>query len=562
MTFLAPYTSLMRIGQGFNSYTQQICIDDAVVIHECPYDASKNHHHDIPGRFPSDNGAPSRKSGCDPADEAVIQLADDSVQPPGAGKSEKIKASNVNQTVTYTAHAIDNLADVVDTLNISSSATINYANSHSNGSASFVKENNISESDINFIVSVKVTNELPIYPTHLEFRPMEGLDPDHFSDVYGDCFIAGFLEGGEFSAIVSIKVHDKSKISRVKMAAEMQLSATRYFQPLSGAVADRDKEDIWTDTELSISVTWSGGGSIKKPRDSWDLPTIIQAANDFPAQVSKYSQRTQAILMSYNSVRSFHEFNAKATRPFVVLDYRLCVIKSPGNYKTREVKDEVPNPIPCDPTSLNQAKIECRKGMTIILEETKVLARKPHLGMVDEQGTVRQLPCAYASELAARLPEYIGSSGRNDKQELSRAPSMPDMNSKFVSGSSFLPHIGENRGGNLPRVTGTFYSATSITPPEGQIEPIPHHTEVLENTDGNGRQMKPSRTCILAPSFIATAGLNCVGCIYRILVLRCCFRRTKKVKFRTPRGSANQEEPIRVEQVAVMSGAVVAPEAQ
>lgn len=29
---LAPYNNAMRLGQGFNSYTQQICVDDAVVI--------------------------------------------------------------------------------------------------------------------------------------------------------------------------------------------------------------------------------------------------------------------------------------------------------------------------------------------------------------------------------------------------------------------------------------------------------------------------------------------------------------------------------------------------
>jgi hypothetical protein len=29
---VAPYTHAMRLGQGFNSYTQQICVDDAVVV--------------------------------------------------------------------------------------------------------------------------------------------------------------------------------------------------------------------------------------------------------------------------------------------------------------------------------------------------------------------------------------------------------------------------------------------------------------------------------------------------------------------------------------------------
>ncbi|PGG99338.1 hypothetical protein GX51_06374 [Blastomyces parvus] len=556
MTFLAPYTSLMRIGQGFNSYTQQICIDDAVIVHEYN-DGSGNQHHCLPGEFPPDDADDSKKDAGDVTMEEAAQPADTCLQPAANTKPEKVKPSNVNQTVTYTAHAIDNLADVVDTLNISSSATINYANSHSNGSASFVKENSISESDINFIVSVKVTNELPIRPTHLEFRPLDGLDPDQFPEVYGDCFIAGFLEGGEFSAIVSIKVQDKNKISRVKMAAEMQLSATTYFQPRSGAVADRENLDIWTDTDLSISVTWSGGGSIKNPKASWDLPTIIQAANDFPAQVSKYSQRTQAILMSYNSIRSFHEFNAKAVRPFVVLDYRLCelytaellsafiayktlwkliskMIKTPDLYKTREATDKVPNPINCDPTSLNRARIDCRKGMTMILEET-----------------------------------YIGSSGNCAPNGLNNGASAPDemnMVNKYVSGPSFLPPLGENQGGKLPRVTGTFYSTASSTLPVGQAgHPITHPTRAIEspnaveNTDENWGRMKNNRSCIPLPGLIVTGSLNCIGMAYHVLLLKCCFRRAKRVKFRTPRGSSNQEDPARDDQVGAISSAITAP---
>ncbi|KAK2810741.1 hypothetical protein FQN50_002784 [Emmonsiellopsis sp. PD_5] len=541
----------MRVGQGFNSYTQQICVDDAVIIHEWPWVAAAPKHH-LPGQFPAETGNSREKNGDDLTTEMSAQEAPDSLQQPTPLKPEKFMASNVNQTVTYTAHAIDNLADVVDTLNISSSATINAGNAQTSGSASFVKENNISESDINFIVSVKVTNELPAHATRLEFRPMEGLDPDRFSEVYGDCFIAGFLEGGEFSSIVSIKVNDKNKISKVKLAAEMELSATKYFKPATGAEGGVDNKDVWTDTEMSISVTWSGGGNIKKPKASWDLQTIIQAANDFPAQVSKYSQKTSAILMSYNSVRSFHEFNAKSTLPLVVLDYRLCVIKAPERYKAKDASDEVPDPIQCDPISLNQAKLECRKGMTLILEETKILARKPHLGMTGEDGTVRQLPCAYASELAARLPIPLETPEVSDLRRVSSLADEMSMVNQLVTNPTFLPRIGDNPGGKIPRVTGTLYSTHAGGSPDRVSSNHPIRT--LENADENG-QLKPSRSCILSPMFLATAGSRCVDMIYRTLLLQCCFRRPKKVKFRT---RSSPQDPMSVDQAVVMSGAVMA----
>jgi hypothetical protein len=175
--------------------------------------------------------------------------------------------------VSYTARAIDSVSDIVDALNISSGATINSGSVKILGGTSLIRESTINESDINFIVSVKVTNEVPVSFGHMEFIPIPGLNPVHFPAVYGDSFIAGFLEGGEFSAIVSIKVDDKSKISKVKLAAEVQLLPRSLLQPFSSnALLDKDNEDIWKDTEISISVSWAGGGEIKKPTVS---PSIL-----------------------------------------------------------------------------------------------------------------------------------------------------------------------------------------------------------------------------------------------------------------------------------------------
>lgn len=48
------------------------------------------------------------------------------------------------------------MADIVDALNISSSLSIKYGTIKGSGSASYVNENKVNDSDLNFIVSVKV----------------------------------------------------------------------------------------------------------------------------------------------------------------------------------------------------------------------------------------------------------------------------------------------------------------------------------------------------------------------------------------------------------------------
>lgn len=72
------------------------------------------------------------------------------------------------------------------------------------GHGSFVDSTDIKTADINYLVHVKVTNQRLIGENVTEFHPVEHVQPGEFTDVYGDCFISGFIEGGEFNALVSI----------------------------------------------------------------------------------------------------------------------------------------------------------------------------------------------------------------------------------------------------------------------------------------------------------------------------------------------------------------------
>ena len=44
-----------------------------------------------------------------------------------------------------------------------------------------------------------------------EFSPVGGIPSTDFTSVYGDAFISGFTQGGEFTALVSIKLRDPQK---------------------------------------------------------------------------------------------------------------------------------------------------------------------------------------------------------------------------------------------------------------------------------------------------------------------------------------------------------------
>ncbi|KAF2092679.1 hypothetical protein NA57DRAFT_49839, partial [Rhizodiscina lignyota] len=210
------------------------------------------------------------------------------------------------QSVTYSTRAIDNLSEVMDALNISAAASIKYGTIHGNASAAFVNEGKVLESQLNYVVSVKVNNAGKDESESLEFVPIDGLPAGRFTEVYGDCFISGFLKGGEFSAVISISVHDKSKLSRVKQALDVQLAVGPSLVSVGGRESfEKDNQELLEGTEITISVNWIGGGEIKKPEVPWTIPTVVSVANTFPSMVARCSARTTAILMSYTALKSF-----------------------------------------------------------------------------------------------------------------------------------------------------------------------------------------------------------------------------------------------------------------
>ncbi len=338
---------------------------------------------------------------------------------------------NVVQIVTYSSRMVDNVSDIVEALNISSSASIKYGTIKGAGSASIVNENKVNQSDLNYIVTVKVTNETSPVADKMTFNPIGELDNKQFTDVFGDCFISGFTEGGEFSAIVSIKVSDKTKVSAVKAAAEAEIAiaAAPGLSVGTKNSVDKRKSDVWDDTETTISVNWAGGGDVKPADEKWDLKTVVDVATRFPHLVQKCAQRTSAILTRYTSLRSFNELNARNSPDdrFRILDYDLCslytqdlfsaflaykniwaelsdMLKFTEQYREREQGKDVPNPIELTSKGLNEARLLARKGMTQISDITKALITEPSLADLDENGQQRAVPYMWPSELRKRMP--------------------------------------------------------------------------------------------------------------------------------------------------------------
>ena len=213
---LAPYNDSMRPGMGFNSYTQSLCIDGAVEIRE----------------------------------------------------GDMIKTDNPSQNVTYSSKIVENLSEVVSSMQVSHSASIKKGTVEIAGNGDTINEEKIKSSDVNAVISVKVVNQTVVGNDNAAFRPLPGIFPGttQFNDRFGDCYISGFITGGEFNGIISMKVVDRSKtasvVSTIKRSSRTGRSSEFTLDMDSSSNSFLDASTL-NDTETTITVSWMGGGQIK-----------------------------------------------------------------------------------------------------------------------------------------------------------------------------------------------------------------------------------------------------------------------------------------------------------
>ncbi|KAJ7700955.1 hypothetical protein B0H16DRAFT_1332585 [Mycena metata] len=273
---LAPYNSAMRLGMGFNSFTQQLCINDAVKT--------------------KDN-----------------QTATERNLRPQYKKGEM--DSSTSQVVTWSAKFVDRISEVTDSMNISGSLEIKCDAIGGGGGASahFIDSNKFKESDLNYFIQVKVTNEQLVAHDVTEFSPIANVSDADFTRVYGDSFISGFIEGGEFNAIVSIKLKDRTKAKEIggQLKIDLDLKAASVHGQAEGG--KKDLESTY-EGETTISVAWTGGGDIKDESvNDWTLATLKAVSMEFPERVMACPMRTNAILTKYTALKSFHEKTLKGS---------------------------------------------------------------------------------------------------------------------------------------------------------------------------------------------------------------------------------------------------------
>lgn len=270
---LAPYNDSMRLGAGYNSFLQTPCLGNAVVITDTP----------------------------------VTTLATDN-------------KSGTSQTVAYSASFVEKMSEVVRSMNISAGSSIRTGSVNTSAGSSSIDEAKFAESDLNAVLSVKVVNQTRTVQDKVKFNPvdMKNMNSELFHNTYGDTFISGFIEGGELHGIVSIKILEASRKTEIKKQLKSQFNGnSSEWSPTSAG----ELSSVMSQTEVTITVNYSGGGMVKDPSQEWTLDSLMATASAFPDNVASCPQRTSAILSRYNTVPSFVEWMNTITPAIQVRRY-------------------------------------------------------------------------------------------------------------------------------------------------------------------------------------------------------------------------------------------------
>ena len=119
----------------------------------------------------------------------------------------------------------------------------------------YVDSSKVKQNDINFFVQVKVINQQLVADDATKLNAIANVpanDDKRFTDIYGDCFIPGFLEGGEFNALLSVKVDDKEKLKEIKGSLSLNLEKAG-FGIKGEAKGEYKDEELIKNSEITIT---------------------------------------------------------------------------------------------------------------------------------------------------------------------------------------------------------------------------------------------------------------------------------------------------------------------
>ncbi|EXK28097.1 hypothetical protein FOMG_15548 [Fusarium oxysporum f. sp. melonis 26406] len=330
---LAPYDEAMRLGMGFNSYTQTMCIDSAV----------------------------------EATDENVATM------------------ETVPPKITYSSKLFERVSEAVDTMDISRAVTIKTGRMEVHGHKDALNDAKIDDADISLMISVRVMSQITNLKGSARFFQSMGWrlarpDPTRRSEI--PISLVCFIRGGLFTSIISfICPNPEHKDKMMEAVKEASTDSTVNLDNIC---------------KVAAITSIIQGVKIEDVTCATDIASILKIADKFPTRFAQNPQRTWAILTKYNGNRSFNEWSKYQTlKPLEydgIASYTSKLFYNYMQYKklSRKVQDIIshrekytqvdkPRAIPLELNTLLAARSAIDKEINKIVAVVDNLTRHPEL---------------------------------------------------------------------------------------------------------------------------------------------------------------------------------------
>ncbi|KAK6361232.1 hypothetical protein TWF730_004974 [Orbilia blumenaviensis] len=344
------------------------------------------------------------------------------------------------QKVLFMTRFVTSLSDITEDMNISAARTVKRGRIDGHGGGSFIDVEKFKQADLNFYIRVRVTNQKIDVRDALQFDP-EWVIEDGFTECFGDTFISGFIDGGEFNALLSIRVLNKAKVKDIEAGVESVFGNSLFTLDSLGK-EEWERRDIDNSCEINVSAVWSGGGRLKSSEKQWPIHSLMEAAANFPDLVANEPHRIYAILTSYPYLQSFYDGAGELQIPFApyshaiqrskvllnaYLDYKSLrqrldedIADIQNGDKVFQTKEYFRRPSVQPRRDVSSAEDDTKFAHTIgeldqaikaashqmraIMEEVDTLVRAPETAM-EKRGETFQDPDVFRSRLPKVLPK-------------------------------------------------------------------------------------------------------------------------------------------------------------
>jgi len=235
----------MQLGQGFNTYTQETCLNDAVTVTK-----------------PTPPVTP--------------------------------------YTRDYNSLLIEEYEKLATSLDISAGATVSGWGQSGEVNVEFMSRSEFESSDVTYLVKVNVEHQ----PTHDGQYSFNWVAPEDPNKTYGDRYISDFVKGGYYYARISIRSINRSESEEIKQSAKVAFTMYGATGEVTEAVKSA-VEKIQKHSEVRISKMESGGGNkLLAAQDS--MLSLKEEADQFYKDAEKHNYLRYAILSKYENLKDFN----------------------------------------------------------------------------------------------------------------------------------------------------------------------------------------------------------------------------------------------------------------